>query len=90
MLAFAVFDELDDGIKVALELRDYFAKGDWSELGLMDGLEIRISIHAGPVYEKFDPILGIQRGLCICNIATFNNAGNFAIFNILTLKCSTV
>ena len=55
---FAVFDEFDDGIKVALELRDYFAKGDWSELGLMDGLEIRISIHAGPVYEKFDPILG--------------------------------
>ena len=55
---FAVFDELDDGIKVAMDLRDYFAKGDWSELGLMDGLEIRISIHAGPVYEKFDPILG--------------------------------
>ena len=24
----------------------------------MDGIEIRISMHAGPVYEKFDPILG--------------------------------
>ena len=44
---FAVFDELDDGIKVALEVRDYFVKGDWSELGLMDGVEIRISMHAG-------------------------------------------
>ncbi len=55
---FAVFDELDDGIKVALEVRDYFVNGDWSELGLVDGIEIRISMHAGPVFEKFDPVLG--------------------------------
>ena len=55
---FAVFDKLEDGLELALELRDYFSKGDWTELGLMEGMEVRISMHAGPAYEKFDPILG--------------------------------
>ena len=55
---FAVFDKLEDGLEVALELRDYFSKGDWSELGLTEGMEVRISMHAGPAYEKLDPILG--------------------------------
>ncbi len=55
---FAVFDNLDDGLELALELRDYFSAGDWTELGLSEGMEVRISMHAGPAYEKFDPILG--------------------------------
>ena len=55
---FAVFDKLEDGLELALELRDYFSKGDWTKLGLMEGMEVRISMHAGPAYEKFDPILG--------------------------------
>ena len=55
---FAVFDNLDDGLELALELRDYFSGGDWTDLGLTDGMEVRISMHAGPAYEKFDPILG--------------------------------
>ena len=54
---FAVFEELDDGLKVALELRDYFSDNDWTDIGLKDGIDIRISMHAGPVFEKFDPIL---------------------------------
>ena len=32
---FAVFDELDDGIKVALEVRDYFVK--WRLVGIGTG-----------------------------------------------------
>jgi class 3 adenylate cyclase/tetratricopeptide (TPR) repeat protein len=55
---FAVFDDLDDALNLAIQLRDYFSKGDWEELGLEDGLEVRISMHAGPVYEEFDPVLG--------------------------------
>jgi len=55
---FAVFDKLEDGVELALELRDYFSKGDWTQLGMMEGMEVRISMHAGPAYEKFDPILG--------------------------------
>ena len=54
---FAVFDDLDDALNLAIQLRDYFTKGNWTELGLKDGLEVRISMHAGPVYEEFDPIL---------------------------------
>ena len=41
-----------------MQLRDYFSGDTWSELGLDDGLEVRISMHAGPVYEEFDPVLG--------------------------------
>jgi len=54
---FAVFDDLDDALSLAIQLRDYFSKGNWEELGLTDGLEVRISMHAGPVYEELDPVL---------------------------------
>ena len=54
---FAVFDDLDDGLSLAVQLRDYFSNGNWEALGLSDGLEVRISMHAGPVYEELDPIL---------------------------------
>lgn len=54
---FAVFESTDDALKLALDIRDYFNKKDWSEF-LIDGeMEVRISMHAGPVYEEFDPIL---------------------------------
>lgn len=54
---FAVFDDLDDALNLAIQLRDYFSMGNWVELGLEDGLEVRISMHAGPVFEEFDPVL---------------------------------
>ena len=54
---FAVFDELEDALKLALEARDYFNKGDWTDLLGGGSMEVRISMHAGPVYEEFDPIL---------------------------------
>jgi len=54
---FAVFDDLDDALSLAVQLRDYFSKGNWEEIGLSEGLQVRISMHAGPVYEEMDPIL---------------------------------
>jgi len=54
---FAVFDDLDDALSLAVQLRDYFSKGNWEEIGLTEGLQVRISMHAGPVYEEMDPIL---------------------------------
>ncbi len=54
---FAVFDDLDDALNLSMQLRDYFTGDTWDELGLDDGLEVRISMHAGPVYEEFDPVL---------------------------------
>ena len=54
---FAVFDSTEDALKLALDIRDYFNKKDWSDFLEEGEMEIRISMHAGPVYEEFDPIL---------------------------------
>ncbi len=54
---FAVFDSTEDALKLALDIRDYFNKGSWKNLLLEGEMEVRISMHAGPVYEEFDPIL---------------------------------
>ena len=54
---FAVFDELEDALNLALEIRDYFNKGQWSELLSGGSMEVRVSMHAGPVHEEYDPIL---------------------------------
>ena len=54
---FAVFESTEDALKLALDIRDYFNKGSWKDLLVEGEMEIRISMHAGPVYEEFDPIL---------------------------------
>ena len=54
---FAVFDSTEDALKLALDIRDYFNKRSWKELLVEGEMEVRISMHAGPVYEEFDPIL---------------------------------
>ena len=53
---FAVFDDLDDALSLAVRLEGLLFEGNWEELGLSDGLQVRISMHAGPVYEEMDPI----------------------------------
>ena len=54
---FAVFDDLNDALKLSMALRDFFTNGRWEELASDGKLDVRISMHAGPVYEEFDPIL---------------------------------
>ena len=54
---FAVFEDLESALQLALEMRDYFNDDKWSEWIPDGGLQVRISMHAGPVYEEFDPIL---------------------------------
>lgn len=54
---FAVFDDLENALKLALGMRDYFTDGTWSEWLPQGNMDVRISMHAGPVYEEFDPIL---------------------------------
>ena len=55
---FAVFEDLNDALKLAMHMRDFFAH---KEIGLIypssGNLDVRISMHAGPVYEEFDPLL---------------------------------
>lgn len=54
---FAVFEDLESALKLALGMRDYFTDSNWSEWLPNGKMEVRISMHAGPVYEEFDPIL---------------------------------
>lgn len=54
---FAVFDDLNDALKLAMNMRDFFGNGNWPELSGSGNLDVRISMHAGPVYEEFDPLL---------------------------------
>lgn len=54
---FAVFEDLNDALKLAMHMRDFFAHKDWSDISVNGNLDVRISMHAGPVYEEFDPLL---------------------------------
>ena len=54
---FFVFNGVEDAGRFALDLRDLVVKTDWIELGLPRQLNIRIGVHAGPVYVNFDPVV---------------------------------
>ncbi len=51
-----VFDHVVDAGAFALNLRDLVRGTDWSLWGLPE-LSIRIALHAGPVFECYDPVL---------------------------------
>lgn len=53
-----VFSDVDLAGKFALELADLVATTKWETKGLPTGLNLRIALHAGPVYEFDDPITG--------------------------------
>jgi len=54
---FFVFSSVEDAGRFGLDLRDLVVKTDWVDLGLPTNLNIRIAVHAGPVYVNFDPIV---------------------------------
>ena len=53
-----VFSDIDLAGNFALQLADLVTKQNWEEKGLPRGLNLRIALHAGPVYEFDDPITG--------------------------------
>jgi class 3 adenylate cyclase/tetratricopeptide (TPR) repeat protein len=53
-----VFSDIDLAGNFALQLADLVTKQNWEEKGLPRGLNLRIALHAGPVYEFEDPITG--------------------------------
>ena len=53
-----VFSDVNLAGKFALKLADLASKTKWEEKGLRSGLNLRIALHAGPVYEFDDPITG--------------------------------
>jgi class 3 adenylate cyclase/tetratricopeptide (TPR) repeat protein len=54
---FFVFSGVEDAGRFGLDLRDLVVKTDWIDLGLPTNLNIRIAVHAGPVYVNFDPVV---------------------------------
>ena len=55
-----VFSDVDLAGKFALELANLVATTKWERKGLRAGLNLRIGLHAGPVYEFDDPITGTR------------------------------
>jgi len=53
-----VFEDLLHAAHYALELRDFVKNTDWNRSGLPSDLNIRIGLHAGPVFCAREPILG--------------------------------
>lgn len=55
---FVVFDSPRDGADFALSFLESMRAVDWTVVGLPDSSQIRIALHAGPVFRGFDPIIG--------------------------------
>ncbi len=53
---FFVFDEVKDAGLFALDLCELIGSIDWTEKGLPSSLNLRVALHAGPVYDCIDPI----------------------------------
>lgn len=57
------FDDLEEAGLFALDLRDLVVRTPWGQHGLPADLNVRIVLHAGPVFAFEDPVL--QRLTCI-------------------------
>ncbi|HKP35672.1 MAG TPA: TRAFs-binding domain-containing protein [Pyrinomonadaceae bacterium] len=55
-----VFDDVRDAGLFALELCQIMVDTDWSQKGLPKAINLRIALHAGPVYSCVDPVTGQQ------------------------------
>jgi class 3 adenylate cyclase len=53
-----IFSDVGAGGDFALQLADLVMKTNWEEKGLRPETNLRIALHAGPVYEFNDPITG--------------------------------
>src|SRR5215212_1883263 len=53
-----VFSDVTAGGEFGLELANLISRTDWIGKGLRSPLNLRIGLHAGPVYEFDDPITG--------------------------------
>ncbi len=55
---YVVFESPNDGAEFALRLLASMCAVDWTVAGLSNRSQIRIALHAGPVFRGFDPIMG--------------------------------
>jgi class 3 adenylate cyclase len=66
-----VFSDVRDAGQFSLELCDLMAKTNWSMKGLPSDINLRVALHAGPVYFCLDPVLGqpTYTGTHVCRAA---------------------
>ena len=55
-----VFSDVRDAGLFALDLCELMVSTDWSKKGLPKAINLRIALHAGPVYSCIDPVTGQQ------------------------------
>ncbi|MFM8769393.1 MAG: adenylate/guanylate cyclase domain-containing protein, partial [Rubrivivax sp.] len=55
---FLVFSDTVEAATLALTLAQLAAGTDWAALGLRSETNLRVALHAGPVYELDDPVTG--------------------------------
>ena len=55
---YVVFEQAIEGAEFALRLLESMLEVDWTAQGLAETSQIRIALHAGPVFCGFDPIMG--------------------------------
>lgn len=55
---FIVFRNAGDAIRYSRTLLDRIRRTDWAALGLPAGVNLRVALHAGPVYVGRDPVTG--------------------------------
>lgn len=53
-----VFSSVRDAGQFSLELADLIVETNWARKGLPKDLNLRIALHAGPVYSCIDPVMG--------------------------------
>jgi len=54
---YIVFESPEDGAEFALRLQASMLAVDWKAAGLSETSQIRIALHAGPVFRGYDPIV---------------------------------
>ena len=55
---YAVFESPVAGAEFALRFLERMLETDWTATGLPSTSQIRIALHAGPVFRAFDPVMG--------------------------------
>ena len=55
-----VFENAGAAGRFALDLCDFVIRAPWEQKGFPQGLNLRIALHAGPVYHCLDPITGLK------------------------------
>jgi len=55
---YAVFESPHEGADFALRFRERMLQVDWTAAGLPSTSQVRIALHAGPVFRGFDPVMG--------------------------------